>query len=114
MEITLTVGETTAEALLKIFEDRITEQDLENAAEESDADKESRSDEDNEKISKKILTKDAMARDATEIITADCDNILAFLQAVALKSPRIQAAPLLLRADKRETGWFLQWADIKL
>ena len=31
-------------------------------------------------------TKDATVRDATDGIAADCDNILVFLQAVALKS----------------------------
>ena len=31
----------------------------------------------------------------------DCDDILAFLQAVAVKSPRVIATPLSLRADKK-------------
>ena len=33
---------------------------------------------------------------------------------MALKAPRVQAAPLSLQAYKRATGWFRQWADINL
>ena len=58
--------------------------------------------------------KDATARDATDGIAANCDDILAFLQAVALKALRVQAAPLSLRADKHMAGWFCQWTDSKL
>ena len=60
------------------------------------------------------MTKDATARNATDRIEADCDNIFAFLQAVALKSPQVQAAPLILRVYKHITGWLRQWADINL
>ena len=42
-----------------------------------------------------------MARNATVEIATDCDNVLTFLQAVALKATQLVAAPLLLRADKR-------------
>ena len=59
-------------------------------------------------------TKDATARDATDRIAANFDDILLFLQAVALKSPQVQAAPLSLRAYKRVTGWSLQWEDSNL
>ena len=61
-----------------------------------------------------------MACDATDEIAADCDNIIVFLQVVALKSrqvqaaPRVQAALLSLRADKRATRSFRQWRDSKL
>ena len=58
--------------------------------------------------------KDATARDATDVITANCDNILAFLQAVALKALRVQTAPLSLRADNCARGWFCQWMDIHI
>ena len=34
------------------------------------------------------------------------DDVLAFLQAVAIKSPRVLAAPLSLCADKRVRVWF--------
>ena len=55
--------------------------------------------------------KDTTARDATVGITSDCNNVLSFLQAVSLKAPQVLSAPLLLRVDKRASGWFLQWAD---
>ena len=58
---------------------------MDNAAEESDADKEIRSDKDYEKIMKIISMKDMTARDATDRIASSCDNILVFLQAVAFK-----------------------------
>ena len=45
---------------------------------------------DNEKERAKTRsTKDVKARDATDGITSDCDDILAFLQVVALKSPQV-------------------------
>ena len=47
-------------------------------------------------------------------ITDDCDNILAFLQAVAVKSPRVLAAPLSIRADKRARVWFQRRTDVNL
>ena len=40
---------------------------------------------------------------AVETLTSfavDCDDVLAFLQAVAVKTPLVIAAPLSLRADK--------------
>ena len=102
-EIALTVGETTAEVLLKIFTERITNHEVENAAEASDVDEEIRSNEDNGK-SKTRQTKYVMTRGATDRIAADCDNILTFPQAIALKASRVQAAPLSLREDKRAAG----------
>ena len=47
-------------------------------------------------------------------ITDDCDNILAFLQAVAVNSPQGTAVPLSLRADKRARVWFCWRADTNL
>ena len=47
-------------------------------------------------------------------ITDNCDNVLALLQAVAVKSPRLTAAPLSLRAYKRAHVWFGCWTDINL
>ena len=47
-------------------------------------------------------------------ITDDCDNILAFLQAVAVKSPQVIADPLSLRTDKRVRVWFHHWTDVNL
>ena len=40
--------------------------------------------------------KDVTARDATEGIAANCDNILAFIREVDLKAPQVQASPLSL------------------
>ena len=44
-------------------------------------------------------------------IAADCDDILAFLQAVTAKSPRVAAVPLLLHLDKREWYWFRRCSE---
>ena len=114
-ETELTNIETAAEALLKIFSKRINKQEAENTTEDSDVEEDSRFDEDNEKERAKTRsTKDATARDVMDGIATSCDNILAFLQVVYLKSPLLQAAPLLLRADKRAIRWFHQWADSNL
>ena len=47
-------------------------------------------------------------------ITDDCDDVLAFTQAVAIKSPRVIAAPLSLHADKRARVWFQRWTYVNL
>ena len=47
-------------------------------------------------------------------IADDCDDFLAFLQAVAVKYPRFIAAPLSLCADKRTHVWFQRLADVNL
>ena len=41
-------------------------------------------------------------------------DVLAFLQAVAVKSLQVIAAPLSLRADKRARIWFCCWTDVNL
>ena len=46
--------------------------------------------------------------------TVDCNDVLAFLQAVAVKSPRVIAAPLSLRAYKKARVWFKRWTDMHL
>ena len=46
----------------------------------------------------KATEKDRTAREATEKIGADCDNILAFIKSVTVKAPRFAAAPLSLWA----------------
>ena len=43
-----------------------------------------------------------------------CDDVLAFLQAVAVKYTRFIAAPLSLHADRRAPIWFQRWSDINL
>ena len=47
-------------------------------------------------------------------IAENCDNVLAFLQAVAVKSPQVTADPLSLRVDKHVRDWFLRWTDTNL
>ena len=47
-------------------------------------------------------------------VTSDCDNILAFLQAVAVNSPWIIVAPLSLCTDKHVRFWFCRLAGNNL
>ena len=47
-------------------------------------------------------------------ITDNCDEVLEFLQAVAIKSPWFIPAPLCLCADKRTRVWFRSRTEIKL
>ena len=62
---------------------------------------------------KQAATKTAAAETLTT--NADnCDNVSAFLQAVAVKYPRVIAAPLSLRTDKRAHVWFQRWTDVNL
>ena len=44
----------------------------------------------------------------------DCDKVLDFRPAVALKPPRVIVAPLSLRADKKACVWFQRWTDTHL
>ena len=63
-------------------------------------------------------TKTGKAKQATAktlaTIAYDCDDVLAFLQAVTLKYPRVITDPLSLCVDKRESVWFRCWTDINL
>ena len=47
-------------------------------------------------------------------IAENCNDVLALLQDVAIKYPRVLEAPLPLCADKRTHTWFQQWTDINL
>ena len=47
-------------------------------------------------------------------ITENYDDVLDFLQAVAVKSLRVTAAPLSLCAGKRARTWFFQWDETNL
>ena len=49
----------------------------------------------------KQASDETAAAETLATIEDDCDNVLAFLQAVAVKYPRVIAAPLSLRAEKR-------------
>ena len=47
-------------------------------------------------------------------ISDNCDNVLAFLQAVAVKSPHFTAKPLPLLTDKCAHAWFCCWTDTSI
>ena len=44
-----------------------------------------------------------------DTIVANCNGILVFLQALAVKTPRLEVFSLFLRADKHARGWFRRW-----
>ena len=54
------------------------------------------------------------AAETLACIADECDDVLAFLQADAVKSPRVLAEPLSLCSDKRARVWFLRWTDVNL
>ena len=86
-----------------------------NAIEESDADEDRGSNEENEKEKADTRSaKDAMAHDATVGTAVDCNNVLTFFQVAALKAHQVLAAPLSLQVGKRATSWFFQWAESNL
>ena len=88
-------------ALLKTFSAKIVERGLEatsDASEIKDKDKDE-SGEDEEK-SKKEDGK-VLASKETDTTSDDCNNITAFLQAIAAKAPRVSAVPISLHGDKR-------------
>ena len=104
--------ETAAEALLKTNSEKIQENGAKNTPEETDKDEDSGSKTDKGKEKSNTRSaKYATAHDATVGIAADCNNVLMFLQAVALKSQRLLVSVLSLRAYKRSTGWFCHWVD---
>ena len=47
-------------------------------------------------------------------ISDNCDDVLAFLQAVSVKSPQVLVAPLSIRVYKRARVWFQRWTDVNL
>ena len=49
-----------------------------------------------------------MASKETNTIAADCDDVLALLQAVVVKAPKLADAPFLLQVDKYAPDWFLR------
>ena len=132
-------SEPDAGELLKIFARSITEW-ASNTAPSSDADEASNDDSvvtvKADEAKKPSKTKQASAKTAAAetmkhgkakqasaetaaaetlaSIADDCDNVFAFLQAVAVKSPRVLAATLSLCADKRARVWFQRWTDVNL
>ena len=114
-------GELDAGDLLNIFARSITEW-ASDTAPSSEADEVSDNDSgvtvEAAEAKKQGKTKQASAETAAAktlaSIADDCDDVLAFLQAVAVKSPRVLAAPLSLRVDKRARVWFQRWTDVNL
>ena len=94
-------GKISAMVLLKTFATEIADHGPEAAIrslkrEDEDEDE---SGEDKEKTKKE--DRKSSVRNNTDTIETDCDNVMAFLQAVAAKASRVVAAPLSLRTYKR-------------
>ena len=107
-EATILHGKSDACKLLKSFARSITKWESD-AYSSSEADEASDDDsvviieaaEAKEKPGKaKQASAEMAAAKTLATITDDCDNVLALLQAVAVESPRVLAAPLYLRAEK--------------
>ena len=97
----VTDRETVVESLLKIFTDNINNHEADNKPEDIDKDKYIGSGEDKEKdYVKTRSTKGVTARDATVGIADNYNDIISFIQAVALKAPQVMAKPLFMQADK--------------
>ena len=62
----------------------------------------------------KQATAETAAAEMLATIADDCDNVLVFLQAVAIKYPRVLLAPLSLLTDKNALVWFQRWIDVNL
>ena len=105
-EATILHSESDTGKLLNIFARSITEWEL-------DADSLSEADEDDDDdsvvtieyaevkakpVKAKLASVETAADETLATIADDCDNVLAFLQAVSVKSPRVLAAPLSLCA----------------
>ena len=95
------------EELLNTFSAKITERRLESSTKELEGNSASISDKYNTKdANNKTTEKSVMACNAMEKIAADCDDILSFLQAVAVKAQQFADIPLLMCAGKRAQAWF--------
>ena len=94
--------ETSAAELLKIFDAKIKQCGSEAADETSDRKYRNKdeSGEDEEKTNNKKYRNTAESPE-TDSIASNGDDVLDFLQSVAVKAPRVSASPLSLRADKR-------------
>ena len=66
-----------------------------------------------EKITKKGKVKQ-VTNETLATIADDYDNVLVLLQAIAVKSPQVIAAPIYLLADKRARVWLRRWTDTTL
>ena len=93
-----------------MFSAKIAEHRPESSTKALNDDSSSESDGENTKDANDNMTeKVAMVYNGTDKISADCDKILTFFQAVSVKGPRIAATPLSLSADKRAQAWLCRW-----
>ena len=100
MEAVVLDSETSETELLKIFAANISECGLDAAAETSEIkDEEEDESGEDEENTKKEYGKVTSSKE-TDAITANCEKVLAFLQAIVMKATRVEATPLLLHADK--------------
>ena len=131
MEAAILHGESDAGELLKIFARSITEwasdvappieadeasdNDSVVTVEAAEAKKPGKTKQASSKTAAAKTKKPGKAKQAsaetatTEILASIADNfndVLAFLQGVTVKSPRVLAAPLSIRTDKRARVWF--------
>ena len=67
-----------------------------------------------EEKEKKTWKKNKATNETLSTIVEDCDDFLAFLQAVAVKFPRVIKSPLSLCADKHAHIWFCRWSETNL
>ena len=116
MEAAILNGGSDAGELLNIFARSITEwakEGEDTSGEDDDNESEGGMEAEEKNTTNKGKKKQATAETLTTIAN-DCDEVLAFLQAVAFKSPQVTAAPIYLRANKRARVWFRRWTDTNL
>ena len=104
------------EELLNIFVRSITkrEEEEEDSNGEEDNNNSKEEEEAEEDTKKKTEKKRKATVETLATIVDNCNNILAFLQAVAVESPRVIATPLSLRTNKQARVWFFWWYNINL
>ena len=65
-------------------------------------------------VKAKQVSAETAAAETLASFAVNCDDVLAFLQAVAVKYPRVIAAQLSLGADKKSRVWFQRWTAVHL
>ena len=103
-------GDTVAGGLLKKFATKILEQGSESTSDNSESESNSGFDEEdkNKDTNDKTTGKSATVHNVTDEISACCDDIPTFLQAVSVKAMQVATIPLLLRMDKHARNWLLR------
>ena len=114
-------GESDVRDILKIFACSITERAEEVEYAGGDNNNDDNGDNESEcgvEAKEKNTTETGKTKQATtkrlSTIAENCDDVLDFLQAVTVKSPRVTAAPLSLQTDKRVYVWFCNWTGTNL